>query len=138
MSLGVPSDCITSKETVKNGPIVFRYYTETHACAAVCRSFTTSTGTLNFKESWDVLDASTWQGMTVDQLMPHIPFMQGHFQVEWHAAQSVEEVLLRDEIQFPSFVRQMSRVGQGGSDSEQLTSPYERVDPRVILAKRVT
>ena len=88
MSLGVPLDCILNNETVKNVPIVFRNYTETHACAAVCRSFTTSTGTLEFKESWDVLDASTWQGMTVDQLMPHIPYMQGHFQVEWHAAQS--------------------------------------------------
>ena len=58
-----------------------------------------------------MLQASTWQSMPVDQLMPHIPYMQGHFQVEWNAAQSMEEVLLRDEIQFPSFVRQMSRVG---------------------------
>ena len=88
ISLGVPSDCILNNETVKNVPIVVRYYTETHACAAVCRSFTTSTGNQEFNESWDVLEASTWQGMTVDQLMPHIPYMQGHFQVEWHAAQS--------------------------------------------------
>ena len=40
ISLGVPADCLSTDGKVKNVPIVFRYYTETHACAAVCTSFT--------------------------------------------------------------------------------------------------
>ena len=102
ISLGVPSDCITNDNSVKDMPIVFRYYTETHACAAVCRSFSTGTTTTVFHEDWRVLNKATWQGMAVGQLLPHIPFMQGHFQVEWHAAQTVSEVLQRDQVQFPS------------------------------------
>ena len=127
ISLGVPADCITSDESVRlDVPIVFRYYTDTHACAAVCRSFSTGTTTTVFHEDWRVLNAATWQGMTVGQLIPHIPFMQGHFNVEWHAAQTVSEVLQRDQVQFPSFVHQMSRGGrngnEGGSAIEELGS----------------
>ena len=40
IALGVPADCLSTDGKVKNVPIVFRYYTETHACAAVCTSFT--------------------------------------------------------------------------------------------------
>ena len=47
--------------------------------------------------------------------------MKGHFQVEWHAAQSVQEVLQRDGVQFPSFIRQMSRVGRDGGEEQNNT-----------------
>ena len=93
MSLGVPHDCITDKADVADVPVVFRYYTETHACAAVCRSFSTSTQTITFAEDWDSLNVENWKGMTVGQLWHHLPFIKCHYQVEWHAAQSVEEVL---------------------------------------------
>ena len=65
--------------------------------------------------------------MTVGKLLKHIPFMKRHFKVEWHAAQSVQEVLQRDGVQFPSFIRQMSRVGQDGVGvgGEQINSNYQ-------------
>jgi len=126
MSLGVPMDCISSDEQVMDVPVVFRYYTETHAMAAVCTSFTVGNDRSDFTEDWQVLDKKAWGGMTVGKLLKHIPFMKGHFKVEWHAAQSVQEVLQRDGVQFPSFIRQMSRVGQDGAGvgGEQINSNY--------------
>ena len=61
MSFGVPSDCITETGDIADVPVVFRYYTETHACAAVCRSFSTSMHTVNFTEDWDVFNAGDWK-----------------------------------------------------------------------------
>ena len=101
MSLGVPHDCITDKDDIADVPVVFRYYTETHACAAVCRSFSTSTETITFEEDWDSMNTESWKGMTVGHLWAHLPFIKLHYQVEWHAVQSVEEVLQREKIQFP-------------------------------------
>ena len=49
--------------------------------------------------------------------------MKGHFKVEWHAAQSVQEVLQRDSVQFPSFIMQMSRVGRDGEVGQRDTCP---------------
>ena len=119
MSFGCPSDCVTDTGDIANVPVVFRYYTETHACAAVCRSFSTSTQTITFAEDWDSLNAEEWKGMTVGQLWDHLPFIKLHHQVEWHAVQSVEDVLQREKIQFPPFIRQMSRVGQDGEISDE-------------------
>ena len=121
MSLGVPRDCIFSDEQVMDVPIVFRYYTETHAMAAVCNSFTVGDNRMEFKEDWNVLDKKAWGGMTVHKLLKHNPFMKGHFKVEWHAAQSVQEVLQRDSVQFPSFIMQMSRVGRDGEVGQRDT-----------------
>ena len=86
MPLGVPMDCISSDEQVMDVPIVFRYYTETHAMAAVCKSFTVGQNRTEFNEDWNVLNKQVWGGMTVGKLLQHVPFMKGHFQVEWHAA----------------------------------------------------
>ena len=68
------------------------------------------------------------------QLWPHIPFFKGHYQVEWHATQSVEEVLQREKIQFPPFIRQMSRVGQAGgaSTSDDHAEGVKRCRKRAI------
>ena len=55
ISLGVPADCISSDGMVENVPIVFRYYTETHACAAVCKSLTANGSKKAYQESWDIL-----------------------------------------------------------------------------------
>ena len=111
MTFGVPADCVNDEKDIADVPLGFRYYTETHACAADCRSFSTSTETFSFEEDWSVLNAASWTGMTVGQLWPHMPFLKCHFQVEWHASQSVEEVLQREKIRFPPFIRQMSRAG---------------------------
>ena len=121
MSLGVPMDCISRDEQAMDVPVVFRYYTETHAMAAVCKSFTVGQDKIDFEEDWGILDKQAWKRMTVGQLLKHIPFMKGHFQVEWHAAQSVQEVLQRDGVQFPSFIRTMSRVGWDGGAEQSNT-----------------
>ena len=43
MTFGVPADCVNGNDLIDDDvPVVFRYYTETHSCAAVCRSFSTS------------------------------------------------------------------------------------------------
>ena len=55
------------------------------------------------------------------KLLKHIPFTKGHFQVEWHAAQSVQEVLQRDSVQLPSSIRQMRRVGRDGGEWQNNT-----------------
>ena len=60
MSLGVPMDCISSDEQVMDVPVVFRYYTETHAMAAVCTSFTVGDDRSDFTEDWKVLDKNAW------------------------------------------------------------------------------
>ena len=122
MSIGVPKDCVLDSGDIADVPIVFRYYTDTHACAAVCTSFAANAEVLEFEENWNVLNPATWKGMTVSQLWHHVVFMQAHFQLEWHAAQSVDEVIQRELIQFPTFIRQMSRAGRfggrGGEDSD--------------------
>jgi hypothetical protein len=41
MALGIPTSCVAQDSTLKDVPIVFKYYTPTHACAAVCDPFRT-------------------------------------------------------------------------------------------------
>ena len=96
MSIGVPRDCVLDSDDIADVPIVFRYYTDTHACAAVCTSFVANAEVLDFEENWDVLNPATWKEMTVSQLWHHVVFMQAHFQLEWHAAQSVDDVIRRE------------------------------------------
>ena len=59
MTFGVPADCVNAEKDIDDVPVIFRYYTETHSCAAVCRSFSTSTETLTFEEDWSVLNAAS-------------------------------------------------------------------------------
>ena len=77
MSIGVPHDCVEG-DGIADVPIVFRYYTDTHACAAVCTSFVANAEVLEFAESWNVLNPATWKGMTAHQLWKHKEFLQAH------------------------------------------------------------
>ena len=38
MAVAVPGKCVNKDSTLKDVPVVFKYYTLTHACAAVCDS----------------------------------------------------------------------------------------------------
>ena len=57
--------------------------------AAGCKSFTVGQDRSEFDEDWNVLDRDAWGGMTVGKLLKHVPFMKGHFQVEWHAVLTI-------------------------------------------------
>ena len=56
MHIGVPVDALDEHGELLNVPVVFRYYTDTHACAAVCDFFDLNKQGEAFNEDWSVMD----------------------------------------------------------------------------------
>ena len=117
MALGIPTSCVAQDSTLKDVPIVFKYYTPTHACAAVCDSFSHWGQQSIYNEDWVEINDATWQGMRMHAFLAVSRELQRSIAVDFYAAKTIDEILSQQQHIYPRYVRQMHIVEQCGTDN---------------------
>ena len=100
MAVAVPGKCVNEDSTLKDVPVVFKYYTLTHARAAVCDSVSWHGQVTEFDESWDTVQHSEWRGLRMHALLAMVPEMQRTIAVDFYAAKTIDQVLSQQRHTF--------------------------------------
>ena len=115
--------------TLKDVPVVFKYYTLTHACAAVCDSAAWHGQVTEPSENWDNVDGDAWEGMRMHASLAMVPELQRTVAVDSYAAKTIDEVVLQQHQNFPGFVMKMDVTGQDGGHHDGMRSDVCGVIP---------